>query len=104
LSDTDLSFYESPFSLDAGLGFGDGSASAYLFNTVTHTSSLAAPGTTTINSATVDAKWTGTVQVTYTYTPPAGPSVPEPASIVLFGSALGLLGLTARHRHRPRAG
>lgn len=40
------------------------------------------------------ARWSGSVAVTYSYQ--AAVSTPEPASLVLFGSALGLAGLLRR--------
>ncbi len=103
LSDPNLSFYESAFALTAGLGFGSGAVSARIFDPSTGSNNPAPAGTYTINTATMDATWTGTVQLTYTYTP-SGTPAPEPASIILLGSALSIFfGVTAKSRTRKGA-
>ena len=87
-----LSLFEGPTSIDLGPGL-----------TLVAESLIIGPQGTpvTVNSAFADAVWTGTYDVTYTYTP-ASTAVPEPASLVLLLAGLGgLLGTRLLLRRTP---
>jgi len=55
-----------------------------------------------ICSQTDDVSWSGTLQVTYQFTPSTAPAdLPEPASLSLLGTAVAAV-VTLRRRRSPR--
>ena len=109
LSDTPAALHPSltdfTFNLSSGLGAFIGSGTfdvtpdlslAALFNALGLSNT---GGDDNGTQMTTDSAWGGTITVTYDYTAPTN-GVPEPASLVLIGTALAVLGFSRSRRKK----